>query len=91
MNQAVRRTFATLLNEQGASDITVEKALNHAPGSTAAKFYVNSPRILNLRKIFQGLEDAILLEAGVLSQKTATVEISREDYDLLLKMKAQST
>lgn len=61
----LRRTFATLLNEGGASHITIESALNHAPDSTAAKSYVNNPRILNLRKISQSLEDAILEEAGV--------------------------
>ncbi len=86
----LRRTFATLLNEGGASDMTVEKALNHAPASAAAKFYVNNPRILQLRKTFQAHEDAILLEAGVTQPKIQMIEVSPEDYELLLKIKAQS-
>ena len=87
----LRRTFATLLNEGGASDITIEKALNHAPVSTAAKSYVNNPRILKLRAIFQALEDAILEEAGVKRSKTKTVEVSYDDYQLLLNLKKQNS
>lgn len=86
----LRRTFATLLNEGGASDITIEKALNHAPVSTAAKSYVNNPRILKLRAIFQALEDAILKEAGVRESKTQSVEVSYDDYQLLLNLKKQN-
>ena len=86
----LRRTFATLLNEGGASDITVEKALNHAPITTSAKSYVNNPRILKLRAIFQSLEDAILEEAGVKTNKSSTIEVSHEDYLLLMKIKGES-
>lgn len=85
----LRRTFATLLNEDGASHITIENALNHAPDSVAAKSYVNNPRILNLRKVFQSLEDSILEEAGVKKVKPQTVEVSLADYELLLKLKEQ--
>ena len=47
------RTFATLLNVGGAYDITIEKALNHGPISSAAKSYVNNPHILKLRIVFR--------------------------------------
>lgn len=87
----LRRTFATLLNENGASDFTIENALNHAPVSVAAKSYVNNPRIISLRKIFQSLEDTILLEAGVKGPKHNSVEISLEDYELLMKLKEQQS
>lgn len=86
----LRRTFATLLNEDGASLVTIEKALNHAPASTAAKSYVNNPRILNLRKIFQALENSILEEAGVKKAKAKTFSVSQEDYELLLRTKQEA-
>ncbi len=83
----LRRTFATLLSEDGANVITIENALNHSPSSTAAKSYVNNPRIKDLRKIYQSLEDSILTEVGVKSPLPEKVEISLEDYALLLKFK----
>lgn len=82
----LRRTFATLLNEGGASALTIENALNHSPASVAAKSYVNNPRIISLRKIFQSLEDTILTEAG-LKQKQEYVKISVDEYELLIKLK----
>jgi len=85
----LRRTFATILDENGASSIAIDRALNHAPSSTAAKHYVNNPRIMNLRKLFQTLEDAILIEAGVKKAPAETFQVSREDYELLMKLKAE--
>lgn len=87
----LRRTFATLLNEGGASHFTIENALNHAPDSVAAKSYVNNPRILKLREIFQSLEDSILIEAGVKQAQPDRIEISLEDYALLLKLKEKGS
>ena len=83
----LRRTFATLLSEDGANVITIENALNHSPSSTAAKSYVNNPRIKDLRKIYQSLEDSILIEAGMKNELPNRVEISLEDYALLLEFK----
>ena len=83
----LRRTFATLLNERGVSNITIEKALNHAPSSIAAKSYVNNPRLSKLRKVYQELEDAILVEAGVNQAQKDLVEISKDEYEEFLKYK----
>jgi len=83
----LRRTFATLLNEEGVSNITIENALNHAPATVAAKNYINNPRILSLRKIFQSLEDSILEEVGIKKVSIETVQITVADYELFLKAK----
>lgn len=85
----LRRTFATLLNEDGASHFTIENALNHAPDGVTAKSYVNNPRILKLREIFQSLENSILNEAGVKKVNYEKVEVSIEDYELLQKLKEE--
>ncbi len=83
----LRRTFATLLDEEGVSSITIENALNHSPATVAAKNYINNPRILKLRKIFQSLEDSILEEVGIKKMRIETVQISLADYELFLQAK----
>lgn len=75
----LRRTFATLLSEDGAYVITIENAHNHSPSSIAARSYVNNPRIKDLRKTYQSLEDSILIEVGEKSALRDKVEISLED------------
>lgn len=60
----LRRTFGTIFAELPVSEFTVEKALNHAPRTTAGKHYVK-PRLEPLRKNYIAFEKAILKEAGV--------------------------
>lgn len=60
----LRRTFGTIFAELPVSEFTVEKALNHAPQSTAGKHYVKT-RLEPLRKSYIAFEKAILEEAGV--------------------------
>jgi integrase len=69
----LRRTFATLLEEiESVSTLTVERALNHAPTTTAGKHYVHQ-RLMRLRRLYQTLEDSILEEAGVNAAKHVDV------------------
>lgn len=60
----LRRTFGTIFAELPVSEFTVEKALNHAPSSTAGKHYVHT-RLEPLRENYIKFENSILEEAGV--------------------------
>lgn len=60
----LRRTFGTIFAELPVSEFTVEKALNHAPRTTAGKHYVKT-RLEPMRKSYIAFEKAILSEAGV--------------------------
>lgn len=70
----LRRTFATLFDEMGVNTATLEKALNHAPSTTARKHYIVK-RLSPTRKLYQALEEKILIEAGI----TVAVEERSED------------
>lgn len=59
----LRRTFGTLFAELPISEFSVEKALNHAPRSTAGKHYVQT-RLEPQRANYIRFEQAILKEAG---------------------------
>lgn len=69
--------------------MTVKRALNHTPDSTAAKFYVNNPRLKSLRATYQVLEDTILSEAGIatLSTSMQTITMSQSEYALYTEFK----
>jgi integrase len=70
----LRRTFGTLFEESGTvSALTVDRALNHAPSSTAGKHYIMQ-RLSRLRPLYQGLEERILEEAGVNAPKSESEE-----------------
>ena len=72
----LRRTFATLIDETGVSSITLEKALNHAPSTTAEKHYIVK-RLAHMRRHYQTLEDKILEEVGVkLPEKSTKISQS---------------
>lgn len=74
-SHALRRTFATLFEEMGAGTSTVEKALNHAPQTTATRHYILL-RLAPLRKLYQQFEDKVLVEAGVTKQKVEAIKPS---------------
>lgn len=75
----LRRTFATIFNETGASSFTIKKAMNHAPSGVTDKHYVQI-RLSTLRPAFQSYEDAILEAAGIKAkQNTVTITTSERD------------
>ncbi|MDO8263281.1 MAG: tyrosine-type recombinase/integrase [Gallionella sp.] len=70
----LRRTFATLFDELGVNSTTLEKALNHSPTTTASKHYIVQ-RLAHMRKLYQALEDKVLLEVGISdSSRQASIE-----------------
>lgn len=68
----------TLLQETGVSDFSVKRALNHAAQDVMGKHYLIS-RIQKLRTPYQNFEDALLIEAGVITAATK-LELSAEDF-----------
>lgn len=85
----LRRTFGTLLNELDVGDITVRKALNHAPGDVASRHYIQT-RLKYLLPIYQRLEALVLTEAGVIEPKEPlTVEASQAEWDEFQKWKKE--
>jgi integrase len=78
----LRRTFGTLLNELDVGDITVRKALNHAPGDVASRHYIQT-RLKYLLPIYQRLETLVLTEAGVIKPEDRPVEVvaSQAEWD----------
>jgi integrase len=85
----LRRTFGTLFNELNVGDITVKKALNHAPTDVSGRHYIQM-RIKFLMPIYQRLETLVLTEAGVIEPKeTITVEVDRYEWAEFQRWKAQ--
>lgn len=75
----IRRTFATLLNEMGASEYSVKRALNHSAHDTASKHYLKS-RIAGLRALYQQYEDKVLIEAGVMTAPAPQLVVDASDF-----------
>lgn len=85
----LRRTFGTLLNELDVGDITVRKALNHAPGDVASRHYIQT-RMKYLMPVYQRLETLVLTEAGVIEPKESiTVNVGKEEWGEFQRWKTE--
>ncbi len=91
----LRRTFGTLFEESGkVSALTVDRALNHSPSSTASKHYIHQ-RLSRLRPLYQDLEDRILVEVGVnkpepeSSEKGTVIRIHKEREQFIASIESK--
>lgn len=68
----LRRSFASMLDDVGFDIRAIQKALNHTPAQVADRHYIVH-RLDTFRKTFEGLEEAILVRAGVVSSTPTKV------------------
>lgn len=87
----LRRTFGTLFNELEVGDITLKKAMNHAPADVTSRHYIQT-RMKTMLPIYERLEARILTEAGVIKRKkktTRSIEMSEAEWKKYNKWKQE--